>query len=77
MREFSSGFGILAARVNKTHQTRCAKKLSRSVAHALLFYFVAPPDLGRAEKWQFWTIAAANTNLYGGFPLLLNSTHTR
>jgi len=24
-------------------------------------------------KWQFWTIATSNTNLYGDFPLLLTA----
>jgi hypothetical protein len=38
--------------------------------------FISLPHLflGRAEKWQFWTIATANTNLYGGVPLLVIST---
>ena len=26
------------------------------------------------QKWQLWTIVTSKTNLYGGFPLLLNST---
>lgn len=28
----------------------------------------------RKAGWQFWTIVTLKTNLYGGFPLLLNST---
>lgn len=50
------------------------KTIRRSVAHALLF--VLSPHLfwDVRKKWQFWTIAAANANLYGGFPLLVNST---
>jgi len=39
-------------------------------------FFISPPHLfwDVREKWQFWTIAAANTNLYGGVPLLVIST---